>query len=160
MWTLPRGHCGTGEGKGKGKPRPARATLGVSGVKEGMVEGPPLRRCLCDPLWPGSGCTGGTVACVRRPRGVTGCLVPTPGTVGEGAGCRVSVLSKVPGGGWRFPARPRSPHGPRAGRWRWRRLSHACWCVRAGAYAAFSLSVGSVGVSNYIYFHKLELCFI
>ena len=28
------------------------------------------------------------------------------------------------------------------------------------AYVAFAFSVGSVGVSNYIYFHKLELCFI
>lgn len=28
------------------------------------------------------------------------------------------------------------------------------------ACVAFSLSVGSVGVSNYIYFPKLELCFI
>lgn len=28
------------------------------------------------------------------------------------------------------------------------------------AYVAFSFSVGSVGVSNYIYFHKLELCLI
>lgn len=31
---------------------------------------------------------------------------------------------------------------------------------RSVAYVAFSFSVGSVGVSNYIYFHKLELCFI
>lgn len=33
------------------------------------------------------------------------------------------------------------------------------WPFQGLAYVAF-FSVGSVDVSNYIYFHKLELCFI
>lgn len=127
MWTLPPGPRGTGEGKGKGKPRTARATLGVSGVTEGVGEGrraghlralrhlgpwPPrtFRCCLCDTSWPGSVHGQDCGACTRATQRhrVPGAH---PRDVGEGAGCRASAESGAPGGGAVIP-HPSGPWAP------------------------------------------------
>lgn len=74
----------------------------------------------------------------------------------------MSLISKVIGGG-----AVGSPPGlslPQAPKVEPLKLAEAFLAPAAAfsvlAYVAFSLSVGSVGVSNYIYFPKLELCFI
>lgn len=54
-------------------------------------------------------------ACVHGPAGLAWCAALAPGTFGEGVGCRMSLMSKVLGGGAGFPSRPRSPHGPQRG---------------------------------------------
>lgn len=142
-------------------PWPPRASPGrpPRGGGRPRAGSPPPRHRVCDTSRPGPGCTGGTVACARGPHGVTGCPVPAPGTVGGGRWLQSKSSEQSPGRWGAAPRRPRAPRGPPAGRRRWRGLPRACRGVRAGADVA-SFSVGSVGVSNYIYFHKLELCFI
>lgn len=122
------------EGKGKGQPRPARATLGVSGVTEGVGEGrgaaastlPAIwvrgrpGRCRAGSAWrrtaragsplprrgpaPGARVDGGVCTRATRHHWAPG---THPGTVGEGAGCRASAVSGALGGGLSAP-RPAS----------------------------------------------------
>ena len=94
--------------------------------------------------------------------GLAWCLAPPWGPFWESVGCRMSLMSKVLGGG-----AVGSPPGlglPKAPEVEPLKLVEAFLTPAAAfsvlAYVAFSLSVGSVGVSNYIYFPKLELCFI
>lgn len=176
------------EGSGKGKPRPARATrggerghggrggarrAGASTLSAIWARGHPGRRradLRVEEDGPGPAARRPVTACVTRHgpgRGAQAGLwrVHVGRTVSPGARC--PPLGPSGGGRWlqsksseQSPGRwGAAPRGPPAGRRRWRGLPRACRGVRAGADVA-SFSVGSVGVSNYIYFHKLELCFI
>lgn len=80
----------------------------------------------------------------------------------ECVGCGMILMSKVLGGGavgsppgLSLPKAPKAEPLKLVGGF----LAPAV-AFSVLACVAFSLSVGSVGVSNYIYFPKLELCFI
>lgn len=133
---------------------PAALPVSVSGSRATVPGLQPL-------LGAGRTAESGLAQCLQADRGV--CPrpcgprpVPTPTcSPGAGVGCSVRLVSKVSGGGPWAPHRASVPRGRDAGE-----ASSACRGVWALAYVAFSLPVGSVGVSNYIYFHKLELRFI
>ena len=95
-------------------------------------------------------------------RALPGARCPPQGPFGECVGYSLSLMSKVLGGGAAgslpelgLPKAPKVEPLKTAEAF----LTPAV-AFRDLAYVAFSFSVGSVGVSNYIYFHKLELCFI
>ena len=95
-------------------------------------------------------------------RALPGARRPPQGPFGECVGCSLSLMSKGLGGG---AAGSLPELGlPEARKVEPLKTAEAflapAVAFRDLAYVVFSFSVGSVSVSNYIYFHKLELCFI
>lgn len=164
-----RGHGGRGGGRragastlsaiwARGRPGRRRAELRVEEDGPGPAARRPVTACVTR-HGPGRGAQAGLWR-VHVGRTVSpGARCPPLGPSGGGRWLQSKSSEQSPGRWGAAPRRPRAPRGPPAGRRRWRGLPRACRGVRAGADVA-SFSVGSVGVSNYIYFHKLELCFI
>lgn len=100
--------------------------------------------------------------CTRVHTASTGARRPPWDPFEKCAGCSLSLMSKVLGVG--AAGSPPGLRLPKAPKEEPLKLAEAflapAVAFRDLAYVAFSFSVGSIGVSNYIYFHELELCFI